>query len=173
MEFSAPGDRELLSFFLCEPGKYVTRITAQPCDTCAMLAALFPDRRMLFIFKGMVLTPATTFESSGIRTNDTVVGLVNRGATLGEVREWVQSTKDMDAFDEVIRSIMNIPTGSELMRLRDIALLKAELRPRQIRRSIKKYMENRPRTEASDANAKSVIGEAPTELSTAMLPPLW
>jgi hypothetical protein len=163
-------DGDFLHFFLCEPGKYVTRITARPSDTCAMLSALFPDRSRGFIFNGAILTPRISFASCGVRTNDTVVGLIDRGGTLGEVRQWVESTKKGDAFDEMIRSVMNIPTRPEVMRLRDFALMKAEMRPRQIRRAMKKYAGDRQPAGVSDVNTKSVIGEVPTELSTERLP---
>jgi hypothetical protein len=173
MESSSGRDGQLLRFFLCEPGKYMTEITARPCDTCEILARLFPTQRMVFIFKGVVLTPAVPLSSYGIALNDIVIGLVDPGVSLGEVRDWVQLTKRDDAFDDMIRSVMNAATNSEAMRLRDLMLMRAEMRPRQIRRVVKSPTEERPPAETSDVSTKSVIGKVPTELSTAQLPTMW
>jgi hypothetical protein len=162
-----------LHFFLCAPGKFITHITARPCDTSVLLSSLFPDQPMVFLFKGMILTPTVTFSDFGIRTNDTVVGLPDRRVLLGEVREWVKATKDGDALDEMIRSVMSVSTRPELMRLRDLAWSRAEMRPKQMRRAMRRHEDSDPPMPVVDAGAKSVIGEVPTELSTAELPQLW
>jgi hypothetical protein len=166
-----PFPQDGFHFFLCLPGKYVTRINARKSDSCRLLADLFPDQPMLFVFQGQLLRMSDTFASYTISFNDSVIGLSDRGRESDEARNWLRVTRDSIAFDEMIESMMNPRQYSETGRLKDIAFLKTELRPKQYRRVIKRLDEVR-QVEPPAVAPKSVIGEVPSEMSTAELPRL-
>jgi hypothetical protein len=158
-------------FFLCLPGKFVTRVNARKSDSCRILAALFPDHPMLFIFQGQLLSMSDTFGSYRISFNDSVIGLPDRDKDSADARIWLRATRDSILFDEMLQSISNPYQISEAGRLRDLALIRTEVRPRQFRRAIKK-LDEMQNTEPPAVAAKSVIGDVPTKMSTAELPRL-
>jgi hypothetical protein len=170
-----PGPTGQIHLFLCRPRKFITPVTARYSDTCAILAPLFPQERLAFIFSGQILSPEVPFSAYGLKSHDAIVVIPDRGTDIGlcEAQEWIRTTQDQTAFDDRLYATLDRSVSSESMRLRDISVSKTELRPRQWRRSMRKYWDNELSAESSTASAKSVIGEVPTKLSTAELPQLW
>jgi hypothetical protein len=167
-----PPSSDLVHFFLCQPGVFVTRVTAHSSNTCQILSPVFHDQQMIFLCNGEILSKTSSFAACGVRTDSTVLALPDGDAACDAVAKWMRTTRDADRFDDAIRSMMDSRTRPVVGRLRDLALMRADMRPNCYRRIQKGFVEE-PTAWGGGPASKSAIGEVPTELPTAPLPQLW
>jgi hypothetical protein len=173
MSSGSEGGLRLIHFFLCRPGTFVTRVTVSVSDSCGRLAQLFPNQPVSFIFKGKHLNMNDSFATIGIKSNETVIVLPDLGRIgTSPMDRWIRMTRDSDNCHEIIPSAMDHRCKAEAMRLRDIALLKREMRPQRHRKIGPIWTKSQCECTVG-TNTKSVIGETPFELSTTELPHLW
>jgi hypothetical protein len=117
----------------------------------------------------MTLFPYTTlFRSTIIAVPDPH----NSKSTRKWTERWQKISGESEIFDTMVDALMNTRTRPELMRLRDLALAKRELRPRSY-----KWLYRRESQDCFPAVRQKMVetvttGSA-TEISTNALPILW
>jgi hypothetical protein len=157
---------------VCAPHEPVRKVMTRRLSLISALQCLWPTCPKCFIFQGRTLLESMTFEFYGVCDGDSIIALPNdsdRG-NLAVLQEWLSVTRDMDALNETIRSILNPATTRQVARLRDLHWMALERRPRQYQRMITALMD----TEQRPSFLRStVIKEPPKTPSVEAMPVLW
>jgi hypothetical protein len=109
-------------------------ISIVPSERVASLHAHFPRQRPEFIFRGQLLNPHETLSFYNIRDNDSLVLISQAAPSAFSKEKWMSATRESDEFDVSVRTAMNRDCRTELLRLRDLQLLRMECRPRTFRK---------------------------------------
>lgn len=161
------GDR--LVFNVLVPGAFLSRAVAKPTDRCRVLKTLFPDRPMTYIYDGQVLDLNRTFDFYQVGNSDSIIA-VPESDSVAQTGRWIQASRDSEAFDALMNSMMQLSTRRESMRLRDLAIRRKELHTRRELHSLSAVSQlpgpEQPR------QTTNVTGRA-DRLSTDPLPECW
>jgi hypothetical protein len=136
-------DDDRVEIRICIPHEPVLTVLAKVSSEIEGLQTLWPNHPKIFIYKGCQLIPSMTFEGYGIRDGDSIVVLPQGEGRVhaDAAREWMNETRDNDAFNASIGSIINPVTSLQVARLRDLRWAALERRPRQIRHLTSLVME--------------------------------
>lgn len=96
--------------------------------TISRLNSVVQYDSVLYIAKGMILPPNTTFRDNGIDDGCRIIYLKNEGSSAAKRTFWLSATSDRtESFER--RALAQTEGGKqELARLIDLSLMKAELR---------------------------------------------
>jgi hypothetical protein len=119
---------------VCSPRQPVRLISARLSGQISALQCLWPSSPKRFIYNGLELIDAMTFAFYGIRDGDSIIALPAGNDSLHHTSQWIALTRDADAFNDVLHWMLDPATAAESARLRDIHLLKLEMRPRAFRK---------------------------------------
>jgi hypothetical protein len=115
---------------ICTPHQPVRFISARLSGQVRALQSLWQSSPKRFIFNGIELQEDMTFESYGIRDGDSIVALPMDGPdALYTAAQWLNLTRDADSFNESLQWFLNPTTSAEGARLRDLQLMRLEMRP--------------------------------------------
>jgi hypothetical protein len=154
---------------VCSPRQPVRLISARLSGQISALQSLWPSSPKRFIYNGVELADAMTFAFYGIRDGDSIIALPAGGDSLHHTSQWIAPTRDADAFNDALHWMLDPATAAESARLRDIHLLKLEMRPRAFRKmNIADDEEKDPKAAADVATCQPAL--APT---TRPLPVPW
>jgi hypothetical protein len=118
----------------------------------------------------MVINEDFSFDFYTIEDRDTIVALPESSDPVRQFGRWAQSSRDSEAFNSLVNSIMNLTTRRESMRLRDLAVIKKELARKG--RFLNKVPRERPILSVVRPCATVATARA-DQVSTQPLPVLW
>jgi hypothetical protein len=159
-----------LTINLLVPGKVLSRAIVNAGDPCGVLQKLFQNQNMIFVDSGMTIDTNWSFECYGIQTSETLVALPENSDAVRQVGRWIQTSRESEAFDSLINSMINAPTRGESMRLRDVALMKKEMSRRHYLNRVSSVENQVHPTVHCDVTQ---VTDKADNVSTAPLPTLW
>jgi hypothetical protein len=126
----------------------------------------------MFPFSCEILLETMTLEFYHIQNGDSIIVLPETiSSQSGVLQTWILMSRDFEAFDERIRSILNRGTAKEAARLRDLRFTALESRPKQYHKFCSNFLQDYPI--GRPIQTRVVIPERPTAPSVEALPVLW
>jgi hypothetical protein len=113
-----------------------------------------------------------TFGDYQIVTGDSIVAVTTELRASGMTQTWLRLTKDDDHISEMLRDRATPELRREIGRLSDLALMKMERRPKQLRRSITRRMGFLIEAPSQSARFPTVVPDI-SALSELPLPFSW
>jgi hypothetical protein len=158
-----------MSVLLLIPGGPIINVFVSPNDQCRVLRLLFPKRmHFTFLYQGQRMDERQTMAFYGVEPNSTIIALKEHGQSNCTVEEWLKFSSDNNGFRSFVASIMDDKTRGEAMRVRDLALMKREIRPRRMRHLVCPSFITEPATPCDFPTKLNY--DTPTEPSVAPLP---
>ena len=158
-------EESFLHVCICVPDEFMKRVRVRKVDAIGVLLDGMAPQTEIF-WKGQLLDKKKSFKFYGLRHGDLVV-YYREGC--GRSRTWVMHMSERQDLDESIGALFNTNLRRESMRLRDLALLLQEMRPRALRRSVANFKAREVPTVAAVAH-ETVIGSATDGPCTEALP---
>jgi hypothetical protein len=174
LHFSVDHMSESIMIYVCIPSKCIKCLSARSSDECSVLQGLLPGKKVCFIHHGALLRMDHTLEYYGVKDGDTIIAVVElpQSSVLPSlVDRWLTLTRTSDSFSDRVRSLMTPTSRRESLRLRDLAMLRAENSRTRNRRLVRRFFERSYREDEQAEN--SVIAENSAELSAEPLPKCW
>jgi hypothetical protein len=157
-------------------GGLLKRALVRENQQCQVLGRLFPDQSVVFIYRGEQLIEQFSFGHYNIRSGESIFvlpkGQEGQPALSIQSQPWIRLSNDPEAISRLVDSVVNVNTRREVMRLRDIVLLRREMRCRH-----RSTFEQPPPLPAPDHiqpdRHQTVIVSPMTELVSEPLPVIW
>jgi hypothetical protein len=113
-----------------------------------------------------------TFNDYGVREGDSIIALSKEdSSSFDNVNLWISLTRDHEAFNECICSMLNPETSGEAARLRDLHLTRMESMPRPFARMCTPFLNQY--TEAVMSPPTILSSQSPRSPSEEALPVPW
>lgn len=156
---------------LCIPNEPVRVISAKLSAPVSALQTFWPSSPKRFIWSGFELLPTKTFESYAMHDGDSVIALPQGHYQLELIQEWIHVTRDLESFNDTVRSMVNPATTREVARLHDLRWASLNRRPRAFH---KLCLAMASREEVIPVVTPTVIpSSTASSPSTAALPSCW
>jgi hypothetical protein len=154
----------------------VPRFGARPVmvSSTTLIARLFDcfaDPEIDLVYQGQILDAQNTVDNYGMKPNDCVIAIPTGSKSLSTRQTWMNITRDSDDFATRVSACLNGSARREVVRLRDLEVMRRESRPRRLMRT---HLAN-----LSEANGNhrlgsmTIIPPAPTAVSVLPLPCSW
>jgi hypothetical protein len=131
----AEGQPGSFAVYVAVPGKFVLKTSVSGQEYCDVLSRLFPQGASFrFIYQGQLMDGGRTFQFYGVTPNTPIIALRECEANNAVLDRWLEFSFENELFDSQIESVMNTTTRREVMRLRDVALLRRQMHPLRMRR---------------------------------------
>lgn len=156
------------------PGRGSTFLTVRRHEPIRQLVPSFNQDKVEFCFKGQILNPHQSFESYGIDNNDTV--LLMRNGDPRAKQPGQSLAKECERLSDTMRMLDNPRTRIVTLSRFDLALKRLEMRPRALRKSLRRgAARDQVITSSSSDIGSLIIPEAPEEIceDPLPLPPGW
>jgi hypothetical protein len=166
--FSETGRVELK---VCSPHQSVRLISARLSGQIRALQSLWPSAPKRFIFNGLELLEAMTFDFYGIRNGDSIIALPLDQHSVYRTTQWLAMSRDTESFNESLKWMLDPRTSAEAARLRDLHLVKVEHRPKMFLKMCATFEADDG--EENRASRGTVLGLPPEAPSCEALPVDW
>lgn len=147
----------LITIYVFQPGIRIRHIKLDSNNCISILYAIYPNDSK-FIFKGQILDISKTFLQYQINNENKIVlispMMIHHNPFL--VDRWLKITNDQKSFEERINLNVNKNSRLEIARLKDIKLLKLEVK----RKKFDKYLKSQ---NASQYNSIESISKNQTD----------
>ncbi|KAK8842427.1 hypothetical protein M9Y10_026010 [Tritrichomonas musculus] len=147
----------LITIYVFQPGIRIRHIKLDSNNCISILYAIYPNDSK-FIFKGQILDISKTFLQYQINNENKIVlispMMIHHNPFL--VDRWLKITNDQKSFEERINLNVNKNSRLEIARLKDIKLLKLEVK----RKKFDKYLKSQ---NASQYNSIESINKNQTD----------
>jgi hypothetical protein len=157
-------------------GSFVKRALVRKNQSVQVLSNLFPDQPVIFIHRGEQLIEQNSFEYYQVQSGESIFVIPNdqetRPTSALQAQHWIRLSNDAEAINRLIDSVVNTKTRREVMRLRDVALLKQEIHRRRCLRSDLSFTVPQ-RNHIQPNRHPTVIVSPITELPSEALPVPW
>jgi hypothetical protein len=130
MSFGMTSDRMKLRVCAVKTG--ICEVIVNPTGPVSVLATLFPGKCPTFIHRGQILCGSMSFEFYGIKDGEAIIAMLGTETTF-DLPRWSSITQDA-AFNDKVALLLDSGMKRSTARLRDVAFLKFQNRPRQFRR---------------------------------------
>ena len=127
-----------ITIYICVPGICIKQVRACPDMHVRSLNKLFANNQKSFYFDGFKLNEDKTLQKVGIRENDTIIALPKNAALNPKIFSIKPNT---DVFDEKIQITFNSNIKGEAIRLRDLQLMKLEVKSKMFNKFVKNFHE--------------------------------
>jgi hypothetical protein len=137
---------------------------------------MFSDQQVIFIYRGEQLIEQNSFEQYKMQSGESIFVIRNeeeeRPTSILQAQHWIRLSNDAEAISRLIDSVVNTNTRREVMRLRDVALLRREIHRRHSLRSDLSFTVPQP-NHVQPNRHRTVIVSPITELPSEALPVPW
>jgi hypothetical protein len=168
-----PSDDPFL-LYICFPDKCVRSVRVRGSDPCSALNAFVPGTPHCFIYKGELLNLNLPFSAYGVQESQTIVAIPQpppESLLPSRFDYWKRITRDGDHFADFVQRLMSTSSRRESLRMRDVAIMRAESNPRRFKRMSQRFSDKLDAL--GSTQIPSVIGEPVVDLPTDPLPVLW
>jgi hypothetical protein len=142
-----------------------------PQSPSKVLHRLFPGHQMIFLYQGQMMQDSIQFHVYNVQAHTTIVAVVKNDTNAIQMKRYLQLSADNDEYDPMMKTLMNVGARKEMFRLKDIVLLKREIRDK---RSFGTHIVHSERPIRSSLHKPTQIGyAAPCEPSVDPLPFWW
>jgi hypothetical protein len=130
--YLAAEDSIIVNIVIPRTGIHAIRIP--PSSPISSLSTRFPDQQAEFIFHEQVLRPHHTLDFYNVKTGDFFVLISRATPSAFGKQSWLKLTEESGEFNEIIRVVQNQNCKSEVMRLRDLRMLRMEGKAKSFRK---------------------------------------
>jgi hypothetical protein len=127
-----------LTIYVCVPNLCIKQVRVCKTMHVRSLNKLFPNTKKVFLFDCLFMNEEMTIGYYGIKNNDSIIALPKNTKVNPKT---YQSRPCADLFDEKIQITFNSNTKSEAIRLRDLQLMKLEVKSRAFNKYVKNVRE--------------------------------
>jgi hypothetical protein len=124
------------------------------------------------MYRGQVLQNENTIGFYGVQTDDLIVALP-RNAPPDITQRWMRVAVDNEAFEDRLKLATNPQAKAEQLRLRDLIIMKQELKRRADRNAIARMVWLTDAFTPATPPTPTIIPEPAVEISTEPLPMLF
>jgi hypothetical protein len=117
------------------PGNWVGELSCPVSAKIRELDRLDKDGPYLYLYNGQLLQPNHTFKFYKIGSSDVIIALGSQPES-DRIQHWRTLTNDSDIFREQLACLMNPKIALESARLRDLRLMRINLRDRTFRKFV-------------------------------------
>ena len=159
-----------ITIYICVPGICIKQVRASKQMHVKSLNKLFPYHDKSFYFDGAKLNEEKTLNKVGIRENDTIIALPQNAVLDPKMFSIKPNT---DVFDEKIQITFNTNIKGEAIRLRDLQMMKLEVKSKMFNKFVKNFHEKEEAQSVQESVVSPSFYVKPEKPSTEALPCFW
>jgi hypothetical protein len=137
----------------------------------ARLFECFADKDIELVYQGQILDAQNTVDTYGMKPNDCVIAIAIGVRSLSARQTWINITRDSNDFAARVSACLSGSARREVVRLRDLELMRRESRPRRV---VKSHMPSISEEKSGRRlGSMTSIPSSPTAISVRPLPCPW
>jgi hypothetical protein len=161
---------DTIELTLVIPGQGIHIATVSPKSLVGDLLRLFQNTGVTFVWNGETLNPTATIECYQIPSRACIAAIPTTGDAFAR-SQWLNLSRDSEAFAESIRCLVSPELAPEHHRLRDLWTRRLDLQPRRFARMCRHWSQAKEPDRIPGVS--TIIGDSTPEPCVDPLPALW
>ena len=166
----APNHRFKISLVILN--NYIIRVSLTKNTKIGLLEKILGNQKYIFIYNGNIINHSSTCSMYNIKENDLIFAIPSEQTKIiNKIKNPSTFLEKTSRYDK--RKLSNM---DEMMRIRDIRLSKAELKPKKMIKLQKNFLlnlEKKEKKQIKQVKIEKSFYEKPTEITHEPLPIFW